>query len=61
MIERVRHYTRYAVNMLAFVAAVLALPEFGQIVPADWLPGIAATAAALNTILSWLRPIVQGQ
>ena len=57
MFETIRHYTRYVVNGLAFILAVLALPEFVTIVPATWLPGIAAFVASANFILSWLRRV----
>lgn len=56
--ETFRHYSRYVVNLLAFIVAVLALPEFGALIPAAWLPQIVVVAAAINTILSWLRGLV---
>jgi len=56
--ERLRHNLRYVVNALALAAAVLTLPQFGAVVPADWLPEIAGIAAGVNTVLSWLRGLV---
>ena len=39
------------VNGAALVVAVLALPEFISVVPADWLPAIGAVTALANMAL----------
>ena len=57
MFEKIRHISRYAVNGLAFAAAVLTVPELGSIVPSTWLPHIAAVTAILNTVLSLFRRV----
>jgi hypothetical protein len=58
MVEQIRHVLRYVVNLAAFVVALLAMPEFGQVVPADWLPVIASVAATLNVVLTILRRLL---
>lgn len=55
-----RHYLRYVVNGLALGVAVLALPELGAVVPVEWVPIVAASAAVLNQFLSLLRVLVKG-
>jgi len=57
MFENIRHYARYAVNIVALLLALLTSPELGALVPAAWLPQIVAAAAVLNTLLSQLRRI----
>lgn len=52
-----RHGLRYIVNGLSLVAALLAMPEFGAVLPADWVPVTAAIAAVANTLLSVLRKL----
>lgn len=54
--EPFRHYSRSVVNLLALMAAVLALPEFGGVVPTEQLPLVGSFAAVLNTILSLSPP-----
>lgn len=56
--ESIRHYARYAVNILAFVIAVLTLPELGGVIGAEHLPFIIALTATVNTVLSWMRGLV---
>jgi len=55
-----RKLARLAVNFAALAAAVFMLPQFGAVVPVEWLPGIAAAAAVLNQILSWIRAVNEG-
>ena len=57
MFERLRHNARYVVNALALIVAVLTLPELGAVVPAGWLPALAAIVAIANTVLSRLRKV----
>ena len=57
MFEKIRHTSRYVVNVLAFAAAVMTVPELGAIVPSTWLPQIAAATAILNTVLSLFRRV----
>lgn len=56
--EALRHHGRTIINILALVAAVLAAPQFGAVVPPDWLPYVGGIVAILNTVLSWLRKVV---
>lgn len=57
--ERLRHIARYVVNILGLALLVLQAPEFGQLLPAVVSSGAIATAlVVINTILSWLRPLV---
>ncbi len=56
-----RKIARYAVNILALVAAVLVLPQFGTLVPVEWLPEIASIVAVVNVILSLIRQIGAGE
>ena len=56
-----RKLTRLVINFAALAAAVLMLPQFGAIVPVEWLPGIAAAAAVINQILSWIRALNDGE
>jgi len=55
-----RKLLRLAVNAASLAAAILMLPQFGAVVPVEWLPGIAAVAAVLNQILSWIRAVNEG-
>ena len=55
-----RKLARLVVNFGALAAAILMLPQFGAVVPVEWLPGIAAVAAVLNQILSWIRALNEG-
>lgn len=56
-----RKIVRWAVNVLAFAAAVFTLPEFGGLVPAAWLPAIAAVTSIINVALSVLRQFQAGE
>lgn len=56
-----RKVARYVVNILALAAAVFIMPEFGALVPADWLPEIASITAVINVILSLIRQIGAGE
>ena len=57
MLEPFRHYARYVVNSAALALVILSSPEFGAVIPVDWLPTVVSATAALNTLLSWLRRI----
>ena len=50
-----RKITRWVVNTAALLAAVAALPELGEIVPASALPVLGSIVAAVNMILSVIR------
>ena len=56
-----RKAIRLLTNVAALAAAVFMLPQFGAVVPVEWLPGIAAAAAVLNQILSWIRALNDGE
>jgi hypothetical protein len=56
-----RKFARLAVNILALVAAVLALPQLGAIMPADALPLLASVAAMVNMALSAVRWVAEGK
>lgn len=50
-----RQIARLTINIIALVLGILALPEFGKVVPVEWLAVIAPIVAALNQLLSYLK------
>jgi hypothetical protein len=57
----IRKVIRWVVNIGSLVVGVLALPEFGAVVPEAWLPGIGSAVAVVNVVLSWIRSVGAGE
>lgn len=57
----IRKIIRWVVNIASLLIAVVALPQFGSLVPEAWLPAIASGVAVVNVILSWMRSVGAGE